>query len=81
MRRLQNHFALAAELYVKVAAGEAPTELAAKALYAAGVCYEKVGQLKPATATYRRLIDSFPAETEWVARANKRLGELVSVEQ
>ncbi len=81
LSRLQNDFALAAELYVKVAGDEAPPELAAKALYAAGVCYEKIGQLKEATATYRQLVDGFPAEMEWVTRAKQRLEELGGVEQ
>ncbi len=81
LSRLQNDLPTAAQLYMKAVADQAPPGVAANALYAAGVCYEKLGQVKDAVAAYRQLVDRLPGETTWVERAQQRLAELSGAPQ
>ncbi len=76
LSRLQNDLPEAAKLYLRVAEDKAPPELAASALYAAGLCYEKARRVKPAREVYHRLIADYPGETAWARRARERLDEL-----
>ncbi len=76
LSRLQNELAEAAKLYLRVAEDKAPRELAASALYAAGLCYEKAGRVSPAREVYRGLIADYAGETEWTKRAQERLDAL-----
>jgi len=79
LSRLQNDLPKAARLYIEVADDEASADLAASALYTAGICYEKAGQLSLAREVYRRLIANYSAETEWAKQARERLHELSAI--
>jgi len=51
-------------------------EIAARALYRVGRCYERLGN-QGAQIAYRRIIDEYPGRKEEVALAKARLAELV----
>ncbi len=51
-------------------------EIAAKALYRIGMCYERLGN-QGAQIAYRRIIDEYPGRKEEVALARARLAELI----
>ena len=76
VRRAQKRFADAATLYLAAATTTDNSELAANALFVAGVSYEQAAQPQDAIRCYRRLLDGSGGNPEWVSRARQRLAEL-----
>lgn len=76
VRRTQKRFADAATLYLAAATTTDNSELAANALFVAGVSYEQAAQPQDAIRCYRRLLDGSGGNPEWVSRARQRLAEL-----
>ncbi len=73
LRRAQQRFAEAAALYAAAATLTEVPEIAASALFFAGVSHEQAGQARDAVSSYTRLIDEYPGKADWVARARERL--------
>lgn len=66
----------AIELYRKIVSEHADTaEVAARAQFRIGMCYEKLGR-EQATEAYQKVIERFPGEAEIVQQARERLQAL-----
>lgn len=74
--RLREDFASAARLYRQAATPDAPAEIAANALYMAGISLENVGDGDAAIKTYNDLVRSYPNQQIWLKMAQERLNAL-----
>jgi len=68
--------AQAAEEFLKVAILHSNPAWAAQGQFAAGACYEQLGQSANAVKSYQVIVDRYAGETEWVARAKERIAAL-----
>lgn len=74
-RRLQADFRTAAAEYLKVALYPNP-EWAARAQYAAGLCFEQARTNDEAVKAYKVVIEKYKEQTEWAKKAEERLKAL-----
>ena len=66
----------AAEEFLKVAILYQAPEWSAMAQYAAGQCYEQLGQTDNAVKSYRVIVNDYADQAQWVAQAQERLQAL-----
>jgi cellulose synthase operon protein C len=73
VRLLQGDARSAAAEYLKVAERGTDPRWAARALYAAGLCYEQAKAPEGAAKAYKGVLEQYPDQTEWIAKAQERL--------
>jgi TolA-binding protein len=76
VRLLQGDARSAAAEYLKVAVRGPDPRWGARALYAAGLCYEQAKAVEEAVKAYKGVLEQYKDQTEWVAKAQERLRAL-----